>query len=160
MDGIEGCLACDLSAGRRALPGGRIHQTAHWIVEHCVGPLGVGTLLVKPARHVTSIGELSTDEAAEMGPLLRRAAEVVDEMIRPEQVYVGLWSHAGRRRVHVHFVVQPATTDAIESLGDYGPGLQAKMFDRDQLPPPDEVELFAESARGRFRVSRPATGMT
>jgi hypothetical protein len=43
MDGVEGCLACDLAAGRQ---GGRIHETAYWIVEHCVGPLGVGTLLV------------------------------------------------------------------------------------------------------------------
>jgi len=160
MNGIEGCLACDLAAGRLPLPGGRIHQTAHWIVEHCVGPLGVGALLVKPARHVTSVGELSDDETAELGPLLRDAARVVDELGRPEQVYVGLWSHAGRRRVHIHFVVQPATTEAIESLGDYGPALQAKMFERAQLPPPDEVELFAHRAREMFRDSRPTRGTT
>lgn len=160
MDGIEGCLACDLSAGRRALPGGRIHESAHWIVEHCVGPLGVGALLVKPARHVTGVGELRDDEAAEMGPLLQQSARVVDELVRPEQVYVGLWSHAGRRRVHIHFVVQPATTAAIESLGDYGPALQARMFERAQLPTPHEVELFAERARELFRVSRPTRGTT
>ncbi|MDQ1435346.1 MAG: adenylyltransferase [Actinomycetota bacterium] len=160
MDGIEGCLACDLAAGRRPLHGGSIHETAHWIVEHCVGPLGVGALLVKPARHVTSVGELSDDEAAQMGPLLRQAAGVVDEIVRPEQVYVGLWSHAGRRRVHIHFVVQPATTEAIESVGDYGPALQATMFDRAQLPPADEVELFAERARRLFRLSQPTRGTT
>jgi diadenosine tetraphosphate (Ap4A) HIT family hydrolase len=118
MDGVEGCLACDLAAGRRDLPGGRIHETAYWIVEHCVGPLGVGALLVKPARHVVSVGELNGGEAAELGPLLQRAAAVVNELSRPEQVYVGLWSHAGRKRVHIHFVVQPATTAAIESVGE------------------------------------------
>ena len=42
-DEVEDCLACDLTAGRQDLPGGRIHETAHWIVEHCIGPLGVGT---------------------------------------------------------------------------------------------------------------------
>ena len=155
MDGIEGCLACDLAAGRRPLPGGRIHETPHWIVEHCFGPLGVGTLLVKPARHVTSVGELDDAEAAELGPLLRRAAQVVDESVEPEQVYVGLWSHAGRTRVHVHFVVQPATTAAIEATGQYGPHLQAAMFDRDEFPPNDEVDRFADRARGRFA---PTTG--
>ena len=150
MDGVEGCLACDLAAGRQDLPGGRIHETANWIVEHCVGPLRVGALLVKPARHVVSLGELNGSEAAELGPLLQRAAAVVNELSRPEQVYVGLWSHAGRKRVHIHFVVQPATTAAIESLGDYGPHLQARMFDRGVLPPSDEVEEFAERARRMF----------
>jgi hypothetical protein len=46
------CLACDLAEGRRDLPGGRIHDTRHWIVQHSIGPLGVGTLVVKPRRHV------------------------------------------------------------------------------------------------------------
>lgn len=27
-----------------------IHETTHWLVEHCVGPLGLGTLIVKPRR--------------------------------------------------------------------------------------------------------------
>lgn len=38
------CTACDLAAGTLPLPGGRIHETTHWLVEHCVGPLGLGTL--------------------------------------------------------------------------------------------------------------------
>jgi diadenosine tetraphosphate (Ap4A) HIT family hydrolase len=146
-DEVEGCLACDLTAGRQELPGGRIHETAHWIVEHCIGPLGVGTLIVKPIRHVTSVAELHTGEAEEMGPLLQRAAAVVSELTQPEQVYVGLWSHARRKRVHIHFVVQPATTAAIERIGDYGPHLQAKMFDLGTLPSGEEVDVFAERAR-------------
>src|SRR5690349_4807111 len=102
VDG-DGCMACDLAAGRLDLPGGQIAATDRWIVEHCVGPLGVGSLIVKPARHVVSVGELDADEADELGPVLRRAAAVVDALVQPEQVYVGLWSHAGRRRVHIHF---------------------------------------------------------
>ena len=150
MDDVEGCLACDLTSGRRELPGGRVHETEHWVVEHCVGPLGVGTLLVKPRRHVVSVGELTHDESIEMGPLLRRAGAIVDEIVAPEQVYVGLWSHAGRRRVHVHYVVQPATTAAIENAGTYGPGLQAAMFAADQTPDHREVERFNERARQAF----------
>ena len=48
---MSDCLACELIAGERELPGGRVFATDHWVVEHCVGPLGVGTLLVKPFRH-------------------------------------------------------------------------------------------------------------
>jgi diadenosine tetraphosphate (Ap4A) HIT family hydrolase len=152
MHDVVGCLACDLASGRTPLPGGRIHETDHWIVEHCLGPLGVGTLLVKPKRHVVSVGELTGREAEEIGPLLQRTAEIVDELAEPEQVYVGLWSHAGRKRVHIHFVVQPATTESIESYDDYGPALQADMFDDGEMPPENEVERFADRARARFGV--------
>jgi hypothetical protein len=47
-------------------------------------------------------------------------------------------------------VIQPALTAEIDDVGDYGPHLQAKMFDRGLLPPIDEVESFAERARSVF----------
>ena len=59
---MEGCLACDLAAGRQELPGGRIYQTEHWLVEHCVGPLPVGTLVLKPRRHCLHIWDLKDAE--------------------------------------------------------------------------------------------------
>ena len=143
-------MACDLAAGRIDLPGGQIAASPHWVVEHCVGPLGVGSLIVKPARHVVSVGELNADEADELGSVLRRAAAVVDALVEPEQVYVGLWSHAGRQRVHIHFVVQPATTEAIARIGSHGPALPAGQFDLDERPPRAEVEVFCEEARKIF----------
>jgi diadenosine tetraphosphate (Ap4A) HIT family hydrolase len=154
-DDIRGCLACDLSAGRRELPGGVIAERPDWRVEHCVGPLGVGTLIVKTRRHVESVGDLTDAEAAAVGPLLRAVARCVDELCTPEQVYVCLWSHAGRKRGHLHFVVQPATTAAIEAHGGaYGPGVQQAMFESDVLPDRAAVEVFAEAARMRMREER------
>jgi hypothetical protein len=41
----DDCLACDLASGRRPLPGGLIHSTESWLVEHCVGPLGLGDIV-------------------------------------------------------------------------------------------------------------------
>ena len=79
---MEGCLACDLYEGRIALPGGIIQDTGRWVVEHCVGPLGVGTLIVKPRRHVVHVSDLEDDEAGELGPVLQRAAAVVGELTR------------------------------------------------------------------------------
>jgi diadenosine tetraphosphate (Ap4A) HIT family hydrolase len=147
---VHSCLACDLAEGRLPLPGGVIHESPDWLVEHCIGPLGVGTLLVKPRRHVTRVSELTPAEAAELGTLLRRAAEVVDRLFAPEQVYTCQWSHAGRTPVHIHWVVQPATTTDIDAIGSYGPGLQVGMFTRREQPDPVAVAAFADAARAVF----------
>jgi diadenosine tetraphosphate (Ap4A) HIT family hydrolase len=144
---VEGCLACDLAEGRVDLPGGEILVTEHWIVEHCVGPLGVGTLIVKPKRHVVHVWQLDEAEAAELGPLLRRVTAALSELMQPDQVYVDLWSHAGAKPVHIHWVVQPVTRELMDDLGDYGPHLQVAMFDANETPPRDEVVAFAERAR-------------
>jgi tRNA (cmo5U34)-methyltransferase len=139
---VEGCLACELADGRRELPGGRIHESDHWLVEHCVGPLGVGTLVVKPRRHVVHVWQLTDAEAAELGPLLRRVSEVVARLAKPDQVYLCLWSHAGGEPVHIHFVIQP-----VSSGPQRGPALQVAMFKAGEGPPRAEVEAFAERAR-------------
>ena len=146
---MEGCLACDLAAGRLPLPGGVIHETEHWLVEHCVGPLGVGTLIVKPKRHVVHVWELTRAEAAELGPLLRETASVVASLTQPDQVYVCLWSHAGGVPGHIHFVVQPVTKAERERYGG-GARVQVAMFDARVAPAPAEVEALAERARAAF----------
>src|SRR5438445_11534302 len=54
--------------------GGRIHSSRHWIIEHCVGPLGIGALILKPLRHCLHVADLTTEEAADLGPLLKQAS--------------------------------------------------------------------------------------
>ena len=132
------------------MPGGVIHETEHWLVEHCVGPLGVGTLIVKPRRHVTRVSALTAEEAAEVGTLLLYSAAVVDGLVEPEQVYMCLWSHAGGVPVHIHYVVQPVTRALMDEHAAHGPALQVAMFKRGPLPPEDEVALFADRARAAF----------
>ena len=152
----EQCLACDLTDGRRPLPGGRIHETKSWLVEHCVGPLGVGTLVVKPFRHVTGVWALSRDEAVELGPLLALTSNVVERLVQPDQIYVCLWSHAGGKPGHLHFVVQPITEEVMATFEMRGPNLQAAMFDRGELPDEAAVVEFADRARVVFRESSDA----
>ncbi len=141
------CLACDLSAGRTSLPGGVIHRGRSWVVEHCVGPLGVGTLIVKPTRHVTGVDSLTDAEADELGPLLRTTARVIRELTDAEQIYTCLWSHSGGVPGHLHYVVQPVSRSLVDDLGAFGPALQTAMFARGQTPDSDDVETFAERAR-------------
>jgi diadenosine tetraphosphate (Ap4A) HIT family hydrolase len=147
---MDDCLACELSDGRRFLPGGLIHRTEHWLVEHCTGPLGLGALIVKPSRHVTAVADLSDVEAGELGPLLLRASVVARDLVDADQVYNCLWSHAGGVPVHIHYVVQPVTTEQMRAFDAHGPALQVAMFATGQPPDPVDVERVAEIARGYF----------
>ncbi len=139
--------------GRLELPGGTIHASSLWVVEHCLGPLGVGTLIVKPRRHVVRFSELDGTEAAELGPLLQRATSIVTSLTEPDQVYVCLWSHAGGPSGdmpgHIHFVLQPVTREQRLTHGG-GPSLQVAMFNANVTPPPEDVETFAQRARHLF----------
>jgi diadenosine tetraphosphate (Ap4A) HIT family hydrolase len=148
---VDGCPACDLAEGRLDLPGGRIHATSHWLIEHCVGPLGVGTLIVKPRRHVVHLWELDRAEAEELGPLLQRVVRVVAALTHPDQVYVALWSHRGAVPRHIHFVVQPVSQAVMaEHGGLYGLSLQREMLERGKPLDRGEVERFAEAARAEL----------
>ncbi len=146
------CLACDLAAGRRPLPGGLIHRTEFWLVEHCVGPLGLGTLVVKPERHVTGVADLSHGEAAELGPLLRQASWAASRLVAAEQVYNCLWSHAGGVPGHLHYVIQPVTARQLTAYASHGPGLQLAMFSSGELPAAGEIAEAADQARQLFAL--------
>ena len=148
------CLACALAAGRQPLPGGRIFRTESWLVEHCVGPLGLGTLIVKPERHVTAVASLSRAEAAELGPLLRQASWVAGRLVEADQVYNCLWSHLGGRPAHIHYVVQPVTREQIAAYGAFGPSLQVAMSQAQAFPDDGEVARVAEQARQLFALSQ------
>jgi diadenosine tetraphosphate (Ap4A) HIT family hydrolase len=132
------------------LPGGLIHHTDGWRVEHCVGPLGVGTLLVKPKRHVTRVADLTKKEAEEQGPLLRRCAVVLERLLEPEQTYVCLWSHAGGEPGHIHYVVQPITRALMDDFGVHGPRRQVEQLARGDVPSEPEMLAFADKARRAF----------
>lgn len=153
VEDVDGCLACSLSTGRRSLPGGLIHRSDHWLVEHCIGPLGLGALVVKPERHVTAVADLSDDEVDELGPLLRLASRIAGQLVPAEQVYNCLWSHAGGVPVHIHYVVQPVTREQMDRVGCYGPKLQVAMFVEGHRPAPAEIEAVAARARGLFATS-------
>ena len=150
---MDGCLACELSQGLQPLPGGSIFRTDHWLVEHCLGPLGLGTLVVKPKRHVTAVAELTDEEASELGDLLRRSSKVAGQLVDAEQVYNCLWSHAGGRPVHIHFVIQPITTEQMDRFAIHGPALQVAMFEAGLLPPVEAIEEIADRARHLFAAT-------
>ena len=64
----------------------------------------MGTLIVKPKRHVgASVGSERT-EAAELGVALKQTTGVVAELTAADQLYVCRSAHAGGVPGHIHFV--------------------------------------------------------
>jgi diadenosine tetraphosphate (Ap4A) HIT family hydrolase len=147
MADVEGCLACDLTNGRRPLPGGVIYEADGWFVEHCIGPLGVGTLILKPQSHVVRYRDLKPSEYVAFGRMLWLVTATLGEMLGPDQTYICQWAHAGWVPGHIHFVVQPARNSQGESHERPGPFLQVDMFRANEPPPPDEVDAFCKEAR-------------
>jgi diadenosine tetraphosphate (Ap4A) HIT family hydrolase len=143
-------MACQLIAGERKLIGGRIFQTEHWVVEHCVGTLGVGTLILKPFRHVVGLAEMSDAEAADLGPLMQRATAVIKALTDADQVYACLWSHANWTPGHIHFVLQPTWNALRSRYPGPGPTLQMAMFTEAQSLDPDAVQSLCARARSAF----------
>jgi len=150
MPDIE-CMACDLVRHPDKVPGGRVAELGPWVVEHCLG-LGVGTMVLKPARHVVHVADLDAAEVAALGPALATVARAVtlaasDGGERAEQVYVCLWSHADRRPGHVHFVVQPVSRAVMERFDAHGPELQLRMFQSGDEMDPQAMAAAAERVR-------------
>lgn len=144
---IPGCLACDIIAGRRVVAGGVICQTDYWLVDHCVGPFPVGTLVVKPRRHVVLFADLAIQEALAYGPLLHAVNRAVKTIMVADQVYNCQWSHGNWTAGHIHTVVQPAWNSQRKSFAVPGPHLQAAMLDQGIVPSNKEIERVAMLVR-------------
>jgi ATP adenylyltransferase len=150
---MVGCLGCDLLAGRRDLPGGIVYQTGSWVVNHVVGPMNLGTLIVGPREHIEAVADLGDIAAAELGPVLRGTARVVEALCRPEQTYVCLWSHGAGVRKHLHIAVQPVTAAVVARYGGVrSEQLQARMLAGGGEPDIADVERFCDRARELFRA--------
>jgi ATP adenylyltransferase len=130
-----------------------VYQTTSWVVNHVVGPMNLGTLIVGPRDHITAVVDLDNDAVTELGPVLRDTARVVETLCQPEQTYVCLWSHGAGTRKHLHFAVQPVTAAVVAQYGGLrSEQLQARMLASGDEPDVADVERFCEQARQLFRA--------
>jgi diadenosine tetraphosphate (Ap4A) HIT family hydrolase len=82
---MDSCIACDIINGNMELPGGRIYSTVYWVVEHCIGPFGVGSIIVKLKRHCVHYWELQNEEVMEVGPLLKLITLAIEKVLKVDQ---------------------------------------------------------------------------
>jgi diadenosine tetraphosphate (Ap4A) HIT family hydrolase len=106
------CLSCAFERQTDAPPRERIYLDARWRVAHAFGTAQPGWLVVLPRRHVLALDELSPDEAAGLGPLLRAVTAALREVTGCAKTYVALFAEAeGFGHVHFHVVPRPAGLD-------------------------------------------------
>jgi diadenosine tetraphosphate (Ap4A) HIT family hydrolase len=106
------CLTCRLNRGELPAPGGVIYQDAWWQLQHTIEPVPLlGWLVLKPLRHVEAFADLTDEEAATFGPLMRRITQAMTTVLRPAKIYVSLYAEAeGFAHLHVHLIPRSAQT--------------------------------------------------
>ena len=137
-DSATPCLTCDLVRRRDrgdAPPWDSIVRTAHWDVVHSYNTSLPGWLVLVARRHITAIDELTDEEAAELGVLLRRASAALREVTGCVKTYVCQFAEQAEHP-HVHFHVIPRLADQPDDRR--GPRVFA------YLGVPDEVRVSEE----------------
>ncbi len=83
------CFLCDKHDGKEtAPPGGYIYEDKHWMVCHAPGKLGpLGTLFIESRRHFLDYAEMTDEESASLGRVMRK-------------IYQALKLHTGAERVY------------------------------------------------------------
>lgn len=102
---VPGCVSCDILSGRHGVPGGTVYEDEFWHVDSVVRPVfWRGLLMVKLKRHCEHLAELTPEEAASLGPILRAACAALSATLDPAKVYV---CSLGDGVKHIHFWVLP-----------------------------------------------------
>lgn len=110
------CQTCELIARRDAGNAPLwdcIHRTPYWDVVHSYNTALPGWLVLVARRHIEAVDELTDEEAAELGILLRRVSLALKDITGCLKTYVIQFAEAAEHP-HVHFHVIPRMADQPE----------------------------------------------
>lgn len=134
-----GCYACEQSAPDAPFRE-RFVRRGGWRVAHDFNSSLEGWLILAPLRHVKSLDELTSDEAAELGGLLRGASIALKSVTGCQKTYAMLFAEAeGFTHLHVHVV--PRMNDQPDDRR--GPAVFGYLTDGHALPPERRDEIAA-----------------
>ena len=99
------CFNCDQDTQVGGLPiRDRIYLGAHWRIAHAWSALP-GWLVLISRRHLLSMGDLTIEEAADLGQLLRAASAALSAVVGCAKTYVVMYAEVpGFEHLHVHLV--------------------------------------------------------
>ena len=117
------CRTCDLVKRRDeggAPPWDRIRRTPNWDIVHAFGTSIEGWVVLVVRRHITAVADMTADEAAELGPLVKEVSRAVQAVVDCDKTYVVQFAeHQDHPHVHVHVI--PRARDL--SHDHRGPGV-------------------------------------
>jgi diadenosine tetraphosphate (Ap4A) HIT family hydrolase len=109
----EICVICRKHNGlESAPPGGYIYESSQWMVCHAPVNLGpLGTLFIESRRHFLDYSEMTVEEAASLGNLLKLVYGALKEYTEAERIYQ-LSTMEGQP--HLHMWLLPRRKDISE----------------------------------------------
>ncbi|NWG07626.1 MAG: hypothetical protein HXY35_13170 [Chloroflexi bacterium] len=86
---MDTCFVCRKHNGlESAPPGGYIYEDEHWMVCHAPGKLGpLGTLFIESKRHFLDYAEMTNEESASLGDVMRKIYHNLKLLTEAERVY-------------------------------------------------------------------------
>lgn len=110
---METCFICRKHNGHEvAPPGGYIYEDAHWMVCHAPAELGpLGTLFIESRRHFLDYSEMTVEESASLGDVLKKIYQALRMHTDVERIYQ-LTTMEGQP--HFHSWLVPRGKDATE----------------------------------------------
>ena len=86
---MEPCFLCRKHMGVEvAPPGGYIYEDEHWMICHAPGKLGpLGTLFIESKRHFLDYAEMTDEESASLGNVMRKVFHALKLHTEAERIY-------------------------------------------------------------------------
>lgn len=111
-------------------PREHISDDGSWRVVHAIGCSLPGWLCLIPHRHISSLSEMTQEEASLLGPLIRRLSAVLQRLTGARKCYLMFFAEApGFEHLHIHLVPRPP--DCPEDR--VGPRIVAYLNDPEEL---------------------------
>lgn len=99
------CLACQNNSKPDLPARERIYLDQRWRVAHAFGTSLPGWLVVLPRRHILALDELTSAEAAGLGPLLHDLTAALRQVTGCVKTYLALFAESeGFGHLHVHVI--------------------------------------------------------
>ena len=86
---MEDCFICRKHNGLEAAPpGGYLYEDEHWMICHAPGKLGpLGTLFIESRRHFLDYAEMTNEESASLGIVMRKIYSALRLHTEAERIY-------------------------------------------------------------------------
>jgi diadenosine tetraphosphate (Ap4A) HIT family hydrolase len=86
---METCFICRKHNGQEAAPpGGYVYEDERWMICHAPAKLGpLGTLFIESKRHFLDYADMTDEESASLGIVIRRIYEKLKLLTDAERIY-------------------------------------------------------------------------
>jgi histidine triad (HIT) family protein len=103
---MTGCLFCRIVAAE--IPASIVYQDERLVAFRDINPQAPGHVLIIPRRHIATLNDLSAEDDALVGEMVRRGAAIARELGYSERGYRTVFNcnaEAGQTVFHIHLHV-------------------------------------------------------